>query len=113
MPRLARSRPRRSQRVARYRRDRGTLGARERLRIEEPILERQLNAVRSEADRVVPAAQHQQVEDLGFSQFPGQPFPQSVIDARPVVQGISDVDQDTISRVGPAGVGRSRRGSMR
>ena len=36
-----------------------------------PILQRQLNAVRSKADRVVPAAQHQQVENLGFRQLPG------------------------------------------
>ena len=36
-----------------------------------PFLQCQLNAVRSEADCVVPAAQHQQVKDLGFSQFLG------------------------------------------
>ncbi len=31
-----------------------------------PFLEREFSAIRSEADRVVPAAQHQQVESLGI-----------------------------------------------
>jgi hypothetical protein len=36
------------------------------------ILQRQCNAVGDKADGVVPAAEHQQVEDLGLVQFGGQ-----------------------------------------
>ena len=53
---------------------------------------------------MVPTAEHQQVEDLGIGQFAGQSLPQYVVDARPIVQGITDVDQDTIPRARPAGI---------
>ena len=61
-----------------------------------PVLRRKCDAVRSEADRVVPATEHQEVEDLAFRQCAGEAFPQRVIDAGNIMQSVADVDQHSI-----------------
>jgi hypothetical protein len=55
---------------------------------------------------VVPATQHQQVEDLGLTEPGGETVVESVVEACLVVQLVDTDDQEAVSLVAPAVVFR-------
>jgi hypothetical protein len=64
-----------------------------------------VTGIRGEADGVVPAAEQEQVEELGIIEPRGQPPPEIVVDVRNVVEGVYGIYESLLRRVGPAPIG--------
>ena len=73
-------------------------------------LECHSRGVRREADGVVPAAQHVDVEELVVGEFGTELIMVRGVDRGVVVERVGGADEESVSFVGPAGVVRRRRG---
>ena len=67
-------------------------------------LQRDARGARGEADRVIPPAQHGEVENLAIVELGAQRRPQGVVDVSVVAQRVDGANQQAIPLVGPARV---------